>query len=192
MLRKVECLVLGVITLAIAGTLGGAAISGASPPPSTEQSTAVGAPPAMAEATKTKPPGITTPPQGPELTLDEVRQEAWEIARSADDASPANVSVAHGTFQAAQRAFQSASGQQAAQSHTSAPWGDGESLVFAVVMHGDFTLNSAPTPQGGKAPNGEVFAVVLDDRSGFVEGEYLGRGTPDLATVGPTVALEAP
>jgi hypothetical protein len=50
-----------------------------------------------------------------------------------------------------------------------------------VVMHGDFTLGSAPVPPGSPAPQGTVMDVVMDAHTGSVEMLRLGNSEPTAA-----------
>jgi hypothetical protein len=129
--------------------------------------------------------GTSGPPVGPELTSLQIEAVALKFAGIAQDARPASVSMARGSFARAQSLVDGSAGANttpaAGVAGTSEP-------VFLVVMHGSFTLN-APRPKGAADPGGSVMALILDAHTGFPEGRYVGAVTPELQTLGPVTQL---
>lgn len=124
--------------------------------------------------------GTYVAPIGPELAPTQVQQMALKSAAAANEANPTEMSLAHGSFAAAQAAMEP--GTKAPSNATMALWEN--SSAYIVVMHGQFTLD-APTPPGRSSPSGPVMALIVDAHTGFTEGEYVGVSTPDIHSLGP-------
>lgn len=65
------------------------------------------------------------------------------------------------------------------------------SMVYLVVMKGNFVLTNAPVPAGDSEPAGPEMYLIIDAHTGHVEGMGLGEGASDKMTqLGQVTALE--
>ncbi len=144
--------------------------------------------------------GSASAPGGQELTSGEVGSIALRYAAAAGDPSPTDVTSSEATFATAQAALEpgapalsptaapaagtapSAAAAAAAGAATES-WLD--SPADLVLMHGHFSVN-LPVPRGDAPPSGSVYALILDARTGFPEGRYVGDHTPDTRALGAT------
>lgn len=137
------------------------------------------------QAAEKDPPPNEVPRAGLELSLSEVQQTALKYSRLAQEPRPSAIDVAQGSFANARAIMEASLGGQAPSG--TVPWAD--SLVYFVVLHGNFTLDDVPTPPGRKDPTGTVMGLILDARTGFREGRSVGVVTPNLQALGPVIQL---
>jgi len=166
--RTIRLLMLGGVVAVIAGVV---QITGAAATSST------GAP-------AIEPFGNYVPPTGAELSPAQVEALARKYAADANEAAPTEMSMARGSFAAAQAAMEP--GSVVPSNATIAPWES--SSAYLVVMHGQFTLR-VPVPPGRPSPAGPVMALILDAHTGFPEGRYVGVSTPNIASLGAVTPL---
>jgi hypothetical protein len=141
-------------------------------------------------------------PTGPEITPTEAVAIATSQARNAE--SPAcnetgcylsgfTVATAHGLFGQAQAVAERRS-PRTAQLVQGNPEMDEwqQSSAYLVVMESNtpFTLDVSH-PRKQPAPSGNVFSMIVDAHTGFVEGRTLGPEAPDAAALGPVIASTA-
>jgi hypothetical protein len=111
-------------------------------------------------------------PTGTTLPADNLRALAMTVAaRQADDSSPSSIGLLSGTLRQAAEAIDP---QFTAPPSTSAgitKWY--QSQVDVLVLHGHFTLPTAPRPSGVSAPTGTVLTLVVDAHTGAIDGERL-------------------
>jgi hypothetical protein len=152
---------------------------------------------ASADPTKSLPQAAQSPlenyvaPTGPELPLSQIQQIALSQANRSGEPSPSDISVAHGTFGAAQAVMDPQ--PLFPQNRGASPSTPGleawlNSSVYLVIMHGNFTLDG-PRPRGYPAPTGTVMALILDAHKGIPEGRYIGEKAPNAAQLGPVTQL---
>ncbi len=130
-------------------------------------------------------------PTGPELSLDQIQQIAVTWAVRSGEPSPSDISVAHGTFGAAQAVMDPQ--PLFPQNRSNTPSMPGleawlNSTVYLVSMHGNFTSNG-PHPHGHSEPTGTVMALILDAHTGIRDARYIGEAAPNLAQLGPVTQL---
>jgi hypothetical protein len=66
---------------------------------------------------------------------------------------------------------------------------DESSRVYAVVLRGEFTMNTAHVPPGVEPPHADWIMLVLDPKDESVAGMAASTGAPDMSEVGVTKAI---
>ena len=136
--------------------------------------TTFGGPPAV----DSEPPAANyTQPAGPVLT--EAQLLDGSLASStqmASDSSPTSVVTTRGTFRQVAAAIDPTLQEPSAPTGGFANWMNSD--VDLIVMHGQFTLQSAPVPMGHAKPQGTVLDIVVDAHTGAVDGIRLDDSSP--------------
>jgi hypothetical protein len=114
---------------------------------------------------------VYTPPSGPELTTEQVREIAVSQALVNGESNPTDVTAVNGTLQEALRAMDPSMGSPGDEAEMN-------SSAKLVVMHGHFTLAAAQVPHGHTAPTGSVMTLIVDAHTGFIEGRSIGEEVP--------------
>lgn len=126
----------------------------------------------------------TTVPQPP--TVAEVRTLALTEAARGGDGAPLAIEETTGTLgRAAAVTGGSAPSSEVIDPETEKPWS--ESAVDVVTMRGNFTIN-APVPEGYPEPQGSVLTLIVDQRTGMVEGRQVSNAVPNLPAINIAVA----
>jgi hypothetical protein len=135
-----------------------------------------------------------TAPTGPELTPEQAEKIAVGQAREAGESAALHVSVARGSFMAAQAVLDGQPPSQAQIPPGAAPdtreWL--ASSAYLVVMQGRRFVVNAPVPRGEAEPSGTVMATIVEAHTGFPEGRYVGEEMPKTSELGPVVTFDAP
>lgn len=137
-------------------------------------------------------PGSDYVQAGPRLTETQIAEVAQKEAARAGDATPGGTSG-----EAAMTAVDSSLSQAVEASphdtmQASSPGMEAllKSEVAVVVMHGHFTLNSAPVPPGSAVPTGTVLTLTIDSHSGWIDQRELTMSeAPGLRALGPPQSL---
>jgi len=132
-----------------------------------------------AQATTTPWPPGECQAAGPPHAGDQVGLLSLARAMAAGGGDPSPTSIAYTTLSRQDAVTAVAPGDMLGQA------ADRERPVWPVVMHGSFTLGSAPRPPGASAPTGSVFAVAVDRTTGSVSDESLGTSEPVLPAGAP-------
>jgi hypothetical protein len=142
------------------------------------------------------PPGATAAadplanyraPQGPVLSDAALHKVALASAARAGDTAPTSIAAVNTTLGAAI----SSEPHNAAVQPTPETEALNSSAVVLVIMHGHFTLNHEPIPQGAVAPTGSVLTLGVDAHTGAVELERLqDAAASGVAALGAQRSLE--
>jgi hypothetical protein len=159
----------------------------------TAQSTqSAGQPQLPAGERQAAPPAAGYAQTGPRLSETQIAEVAQQEAARAGDATPGG-----GSDEAMMTAVDSSLADAVdAGPHTemqaSSPGMEAllKSEVAVVVMHGNFTLDSAPVPPGAPVPTGTVLTLTIDSHSGWVDQRELTMSeAPGLAALGTPKSL---
>jgi hypothetical protein len=135
---------------------------------------------ASAESTPASEPASSEVPP----TMATLHEEALAVASASGDSAPTEIEETSGTLGQVAMLLDPQDGQasvpQITDPRTGRPWS--ESPAYVITMHGDFTLNF-PQPHGVPASTGTVLTLVIDAKSGFVESQSVGSGTPNLRQI---------
>jgi hypothetical protein len=117
-----------------------------------------------------------------------LQQEALTVAGDSGDPDPTAIEETSGTLGQAAMLLDPQDGQagvpQITDPRTGRPWS--ESPAYVITMHGQFTPN-VPHPKGTLAPTGTVLNLIIDAKSGFVEGRSVGSSALNLSQINPDV-----
>jgi hypothetical protein len=112
---------------------------------------------------------------------------ATQEAGAAGEATPSSIEATTTTMGQAQLLVSPESSNPSAviDPRSGEPWSD--SAVYAVTMHGYFTLSQAQVPRGDHAPVGTVLTMMIDRASGDVVGIHLGTAEANLSSLNQPV-----
>jgi len=117
---------------------------------------------------------------------------ATNEARLAHQQGELSLTIAHSTFAQA-RAVTEGEPPSAAQEASASPqirewWRSPSYMVVMQAPHGGVFTPIVPVPRGHQGPSGSVMTVIIEARSGVVDGRSLSTAPPPVALLGPVLS----